>query len=350
MSAAAPDAAAAAAMLQQMQLLSAQVHELQQHAMAAQRAGAPGGAPGVAAASPPRLAYGPRLPAPDAYDGRASSLDAWETAVEGQFTYYALADDANRMRVATAFLAGAALDWWRHAPQPRPATWAALVAALRARFQPVTSADTARAKLCALVQGRASANDYIAAFRRLLPAVPNMGEEDRLFHFMRGLRPAIAAQLRIHNARTLEAAVEMAARIGSLSELSLAATGAGAASAAHAAHAPMELDALDLTAGVEGLEPAHTGAAPDRVARVEQQLQALLNALREGGRAGAASASEGRGRPRFGGPPRIPHLTPTQVREYMDAGKCFGCGRTDHQSRACPKRTTGPDGRVSWGN
>jgi hypothetical protein len=39
-----------------------------------------------------------------------------------------------------------------------------------------------------------------------------------------------------------------------------------------------------------------------------------------------------------------------QVQEYMDAGKCFGCGSTDHQSRKCPKRKEGANGRVSWSN
>ena len=70
----------------------------------------------------------------------------------------------------------------------------------------------------------------VAAFRRLLIPLSDMGEADRLHAFTRGLKPAIATQLRVHGVQTTDAAIEMAVRVGSMSEFAaLASASAGAA-------------------------------------------------------------------------------------------------------------------------
>ena len=263
------------------------------------------------------------------------------------------AHDAPRMRLATSVLAGDAWDWWAHLGAAAPAGWTALVDALRARFQPVTSAETARAKLASLAQGKASVNEYISAFRRLLVSVPTMGEDDRLFHFTRGLRPAIATQLRVHGVKTLTLAIEMAARVGSLGEL--AAMGPSASSVASSStSAPMDLDAL---LGIEGLE-RETGADPEGgasssaaaaadapVTRAEfAQLLAAMQAQRaprpfaqKGAPAAAAPSSspmhrDDSGRLQFGS------LTQSQMDAHWTAGTCFQCGKAGHRARKCPKK------------
>ena len=212
-----------------------------------------------------------------------------------------------------------------------------------------------------LSQGKASVHDYVSAFRRLMVAVNGMSEVDRLFHFTRGLRPAIATQLRIHNVQTVDAAIDMAVRIGALGEMaaqqSLAAAPGGAG--AHSGATAMDLDAL---ANVEGLERetddgcssscSSAAASPDAPV-TRSDLHALLNALREERRAQPSRGNRGGRNQRQPGLPRVPHLTEQQVREYLDAGKCFGCGvKTDgpggHSSNKCPRRQTDANGRVSW--
>jgi hypothetical protein len=183
-------------------------------------------------------------------------------------------------------------------------------------------------------------HDYISAFRRILTAAKSMGEDDRVHCFVRGLRPAIATQLRIHGVAKLDDAIAMAARVGTLGEMAgpAAAPHYGSA-AASAASAPMELDAL---AAIEGLEreTGETGeqAATSSAAPITQaQFQQLLNAMREQHRRGAGgkpAASD----PRDRRLPKVAGLTPTQVKEYMDNGKCFGCGSKEHMSRVCPKK------------
>ena len=295
------------------------------------------------------------MAAPPTFDGKAAALDGWIAALERQFAWYGydmLAHDASRMRLATSVLAGDAWDWWVHLGAAAPAGWTALVGALRARFQPVTSAETARAKLASLAQGKASVNEYISAFRRLLVAVPTMGEDDRLFHFTRGLRPAIATQLRVHGVKTLTLAIEMAARVGSLGEL--AAMGPSASSAASAAAGtPMDLDALlgieglERETGSEGSSPSSSAApaADASVTRAEfAQLLAAMQAQRaprpftqKGAPAAAVPSSSPRhrddsGRLQFGS------LTQSQMDAHWTAGTCFQCGKAGHRARKCPKK------------
>ena len=282
----------------------------------------------------------PRIPNPPLFDGRAAALDDWLSALRQQFRWYdaAMAADADRIRFAITYLKGPALDWWEHLGAATPSSWTDLEAALRARFQPVTSAESTRSKLLALSQGKAAVHDYIAAFRRLVVAVPDMSEADRLFQFTRGLAPAIATQLRVQGVATVDAAISMAARVGSLGEL-IAPVRGGATPAAAALGASGDDMILD---GIEGLEQstslAAAAAAPgSALAVLQAQCQELLNAMK--GDRGSHRSREFKGggkdvvaaiAKRFG-------LTPEQVREHFDKGQCFNCDGTGHSSRACEK-------------
>ena len=313
---------------------------LQQAAAVPVAVAAPGGAA-------PRVS-GPRLPPPIAYDGSSSILDNWIAELTRQFAWYNT-PDAERVRFATAFLRGAAWDWWQHlSADVRPISWDGFLTILRRRFQPVTTAETARAKLLQLTQGKMNVNDYVAAFRTLLVAVPDMSGADRLFQFLRGLRASTATQLRMQGVTSLDDAIEKAARIGSAVEFAHVASVSSSssyASSSQPSHSAMELD------NIEGLErdtdsSATPAAADDQAPVTQAQFREFLAAMRDArkGGVGKNNRREGRGR-RL---PTIPHLSPEQVREYMDAGKCFGCGSTEHRGRDCPKRKVDGNGNVSW--
>ena len=216
----------------------------------------------------------------------------------------------------------------------RPTAFGDFVAALRKRFQPVTSAETARAKLAVLQQGKSSIHDYVSAFRQLLVAVPSMGEDDRLFQFTRGLRPAIATQLRVHGVASIDAAIEMATRVGSLGELAGLANvrGVTPASAAAGSADDMQLD------NIEGLDHETNAAAEGTSSPVTQaQLMAMLNAMRNDRSSNRSKDAKSGGKDVTAAIGKRFRLTPEQVREHFDKGQCFNCDGTGHSSRACPK-------------
>ena len=319
-------------MQQQMQAQAQQVAQLQQQLLQQQLHQPPQQQQQLLAATRPAA---PRIPNPPLYDGRATALDDWLSALRQQFRWYdaTMAADADRIRFAITYLKGPALDWWEHLGVT-PTSWADFEAALRARFQPVTSTESTRSKLLPLSQGKASVHDYIATFRRLVVAVPDMGEADRLFQFTRGLAPAIATQLRVHGVTTVDAAVSMAARVGSLGEL--AAPQARVATPAAAAAVNADDMVLD---NIEGLDQSTTDAAASgpAAAITQAQFQEMLNAMKHERGSNRAKDTKSGGKDVAAAIAKRFKLTPEQVREHFDKRQCFNCGGTGHSSRACSK-------------
>ena len=210
----------------------------------------------------------PRMPAPPTYTGNASTLDEWFGALSRQFKWYEFptpANDEDRIRLATAHLGGTAWEWYDHLSEASiPTSWVDFVALLRKRFQPVTSAQTARAKLIALSQGKTSSvNDYVAAFRKLIVAIPQMQEDEKLFYFLRGLRSETATLLQTHKIVALEDAIETATRIGGIRDFNVSQSAHGgtpsSSSSSSSQATPMDLDAM--LEGIEGLERDTAAAA-----------------------------------------------------------------------------------------
>ena len=325
------------------QLLAQQNQMLQQQL--AQQAHAPQPAAGALqvanGAHAVRRPDRPRLPAPKKFDGRSTTLDAWETECMQQFEWYDMADDIERVKFAVAFTEGAAYDWWQHMqPIDRQAmqTFTQLVAALRKRFQPVTTADSARAAITVLAQGKSTVHAYTMAFRRLLTPLDDMSEADRLFHFLRGLKPSIAVTVRTHGVDTLDKAIAMAARVGSQGEFAAIASG-GAATASSSA--PMDLDAL---LAVEGLEQETDGSASSSaspasspLAQQFQELLAFMKGMRSRGPTSSSSSSASKPRMARDSEGRL--LYGNLSREEMDsrfaANLCFHCNKPNHRAAQC---------------
>ena len=300
-------------------------------------------APVQAAAAPQYRAPSLRIAPPKEFEGRSGtlSLDDWLSSTQQQLEYHDLAGNEPLMvKTAAVFLKGAALEWWQQL-SVRPTTYGSMVDLMRKRFQPIDRADDARVKLKGLRQGKGTVAEFVSTFRRLTAAVPTMGEDDRLFAFKCGVDSRIAKELGMRATRTVDEAIELAMRHDALS--SLASASAAVSSSSHA-HTPMELDAI------EGLEPSTDEKASSAMMREMREMHhEMLAAMQDSRRvptsAGGSRVTQGAYVPR--GLPRISHLSEKQVKEYMEAGKCFGCGMTDHNSRSCPKRVE-KGGRASW--
>ena len=80
-----------------------------------------------------------------------------------------------------------------------------------------------------------------------------------------------------------------------------------------------------------------SGDAADSSAPVTRaELRQLLSAMQHQRKGlGARRSQTGRdGRPR--GPPRVAGLSEEQVRERLDSGACFACGKPGHRKADCP--------------
>ena len=152
-----------------------------------------------------------------------------------------------------------------------------------------------------------------------------------MHRFLRGLRPSIATQLRVQGVSTLDAAIAMAARVGSIAEFGSASSPAPAAAAAVGAD-DMQLD------NIEGLD-SETSAAEGSTAPVTQaQLMALINAMKHERGSNRTKEAKSGGKDVAAAIGKRFHLTPEQVREHFDKGQCFNCHSTEHSSRTCPKQ------------
>jgi len=338
---------------------------LQQQASAAPAAAV---AAAAAAAAQPAAAALRRTKIPPAsnYAGSAHALDNWLREMQQQFEWYGYSSDAERVAMAAAQLRGAALDWWSTLAgadkQALTASFAAFEQSLRSRFQPVNSAQTARLALDSLTQsGKQSVHDYTTMFRRLLTAVPTMSEEDRVHRYVQGLRPSVRSLLLLQGATTLDDAISKAARIGSLGQYASAASASGQPGAASS---PMDLSVMQDLFALTGGAPSDSAddldgdsshapasdaslSAPVTRAELRQMHQQLLNAMQHQRKSDGNRRATGRGgKPR--GPPRVAGLSEQQVRERLDSGACFACGKPGHRKADCPSSAT--NGQQQSGN
>ena len=275
------------------------------------------------------------------YDGASGAkLDDWLKQLAMTARLYHLSAQES-VDFAGSRLRGAALDWWLALGDTELAAIGdsiMLAAALRARFQPVTAARTAREQLDKLQQGSRGINDYIADFQRLSTQIGlvSLGEENALYAFERGLRRDLAVELRKQGVSTLREAIALAARVGGLLQQAAAPQSRG-------------------TAAVNQMDIDDDGSASldDRI------QQAVLNAMyaRDSGSMGAKTQTHrgytqergrggGRGGPqggrggRFGGGgpariPNVPGVPAAVVEQRRAAGQCYRCGSAGHTRFEC---------------
>jgi hypothetical protein len=291
-------------------------------AVAAHAAGGRGGARG------PEIAK---------YNGSTPSLDTWFSSLKQQFEFHAVNTDAGQLRIAAVYLVGPALDHWQRPPGGVvPDTYAKFQAALRLRFQPVTSEETARSKLLVITQGRSTIHEYTSAFSALVAAIPDVDAATQLHLFLRGLQESTRNVIRSQLASpTLAEAMVMAVRIGTPMQ--------SLGSSSSSSSAAMDLSMLEVE-----------GNAPDQ-RLVDAVLAAMdVRAAYGGGKGGGdrrgAQGANGRNsdHERRRGPPVIKGLTEAQVVTHMNENRCFGCHEIGHGSRDCGTRRL-VNGRPVWG-
>jgi hypothetical protein len=271
------------------------------------------------------------------YHGAAGAkLDDWLDELGSAVELYELTE-REAVAFATSRLRDAARLWWNAlgSEGKRAIVGVALLAAaLRARFQPITAAHTARVQLDKLQQGSRSINDYIADFQRLRTRLPNMAEDDALHAFKRGLRTDIASELRKQRVATLEDAISLASHVASE-----AAPAAGRSSLhqmdindGDGSQPPKEIWQALLNA-MQAQNGGNSIGAKTQTHRGYTQEREQSGGAGRGGR-GGRGGRVGRFAPR--GPPPVPGVPEQVVQRRWDAKQCLRCGEGGHNSHACP--------------
>jgi len=253
------------------------------------------------------------------YDGASGDkLDAWLDELGAAVELYELGE-REAVLFAASRLREAARQWWNALGASGKAavkTTDALAQAMRARFQPITAAHTARVQLDKLAQGPRSVNEYIADFQRLRTRLPNMAEDDALHAFKRGLRSDIAQDLRKQRVATLADAISLAAHVGS----------DGGAQGSKASLHQMDVDDGDGSASrLDRIEAALNAmhARDTSGMGAKTQTHHGYTQQRDGQRGGRGGFHGGRGRGGRGfgqrGPPEVPGVSEQVVRQRMDA-------------------------------
>ena len=270
------------------------------------------------------------------YNGASGAkLDDWLDELGAAVELYQLLQH-EAVAFAASRLRDAARLWWNAlGSEGKRAISSAeqLAAAMRARFQPITAAHTARVQLDKLQQGSRSINEYIADFQRLRTRLPSMAEDDALHAFKRGLRADISSELRKQRVTTLADAIDLAAHVGSeaapqQNRQSLHQMDVDDGSASR-------LDRIE--AALNALSSAHGNAGMG--AKTQTQRGYSQERERRGGGRGGRGGQSGGGGGRFGmrsGPPVVPGVPEQVVRDRYHAQQCLRCGQGGHHRHACP--------------
>jgi len=288
----------------------------------------------------------PRLSDLAEYNGAGGEkLDSWLAELRRCARYYQL-NGTEAVEFAAARLRDSADTWWASElsldEQTAISSVDSLAAAMRSRFQPVTTARKAREKLHALQQGGRHIDDYIAEFSKLRAQVPDMAEPDARAQFVRGLRRELAIKLEDSDweSMPLAALIAKAARIGGRTEA--AQSSAGKAAMVN----QMDIDedggaSLDdrITKAVLNAMQAQQGNNGGLGAKTQTQ-RSYQQERGSGNRGGSHGGRGGRFGSRPWTTPVIPGVPAAVVEQRRAAGQCYRCGSDEHQGRQCPNATS----------
>lgn len=158
-----------------------------------------------------------KLPKPPETNGRQPEPVNWCYKMEAYLLAEGTNVDSNEaITIAAAFLTDGALNWYRQYEQEVQrglaqgfGSWAQFKAAFITRFTHVDPESRARDKLEKLYQSR-SVFAYAQEFNSCMLELPRMEEHDRIYRFIKGLKPELRIHVRMQNPDTLAKTIQLA--------------------------------------------------------------------------------------------------------------------------------------------
>lgn len=240
-----------------------------------------------------------RFPKPDTFSGDRSgkeNVEEWLFVASTYLTACGVTADLDRLTIATGYLRGAALTWWRRINQPgapnRISTWDGFCNGMRHTFQPINPAETARDKLAGLRQ-ITTVRQYATLIRNTALDIPSITDDELKDRFIRNLKPATRTEVRMRNPASFEQAVELAERYDAMRY-----------------NFPRSRQTIPFGNG-NGPSPMELGAMTDSRSR--------------------PNGNNGNGQ-------RRPKLDPALQKQLIKEGKCFYCRQPGHLAINCPEK------------
>ncbi|XP_012852904.1 PREDICTED: uncharacterized protein LOC105972488 [Erythranthe guttata] len=167
----------------------------------------------VGATSSPRVA----CPKPTGFNGvrDTKEVENFLWRMDQNFEGIGLVDETTKVRTASLYLSDTAMLWWRrkHADIEkgicRIDTWEEFKRELKRHFYPENVVYEARRKLRELKQ-RSSIREYVKEFTTLTLQIPNLSEDDLLFHFTDGLQGWAKQELHRRDIKSVDEAIAAA--------------------------------------------------------------------------------------------------------------------------------------------
>ncbi|XP_075107122.1 uncharacterized protein LOC142180096 [Nicotiana tabacum] len=158
---------------------------------------------------------------PKPYNGaqNAKKEETFIFDVEQYFDVVGELEEAKKVASAAMYLQGDAKLWWRvkfeaiRAGEDTLETWGDLKAAIRLEFFPKNVKYNAQRKLWELRQTK-SVRYYVREFSALMLNIRDMGDKDKLFIFLEGLKPYALMELQRQRVDTLPKAIQEAECLG----------------------------------------------------------------------------------------------------------------------------------------
>jgi hypothetical protein len=165
----------------------------------------------------------PKIPSPVPFIGvTGPAVEEFINSVDRQFDYYvtSFAKEDTRLRYVVNYLQGKAASWYSSSKMELASitTWAEFKTALRARFQPIGSADIARESLDRSQQ-TGSVASYTEHFYRCMTYIKDMSDAHQVHQYRRGLKKEIRQEVIREQPSTIAEAVNIAHRAESFLNL-----------------------------------------------------------------------------------------------------------------------------------
>lgn len=303
----------------------------------------------------------PKIPSPLPFIGATGpAVEEFINSVDRQFDYYvtSFAKEDTRLRYVVNYLQGKAASWYTSYKMDLEkagasiTTWAEFKTALRARFQPIGSADIARESLDRSQQ-TGSVASYTEHFYRCMTYIKDMSDAHQIHQYRRGLKKEIKQEVIREQPSTIAEAVNIAHRAESFLNLGTSRPfttsngrsfvpryAAASSNGSSGSSVMMDINNIEFDQSASELVEDHADHHRGESIRL-QQLTAQVNELKSQQKMQqsllAMFGNRGSNGATSSGAALVPDVSKPDYAKCRAENRCLNCHTVGHIARDCTK-------------